>query len=94
MKSINIWNYRTRWELSCRIFTEKNYFVHGVFRRSSAPNTQRIDHLIESKINKENSKFFNLHYGDLTDSNSIIKILQLVKLMEKYIIWLHKAMFK
>ena len=63
---------------------KKNYFVHGVFRRSSAPNTQRIDHLIESKINKENSKFFNLHYGDLTDSNSIIKILQLVKPDEIY----------
>ena len=55
---------------------KKNYFVHGVIRRSSAPNTQRIDHLIESKLNKSKSIKFNLHYGDLTDSLSIFNILK------------------
>ena len=58
---------------------KKNYIVHGVFRRSSAPNTQRIDHLIDSKINKEKSKRFFLHYGDLTDSLGITRIINEIR---------------
>ena len=63
---------------------KKNYIVHGVFRRSSAPNTQRIDHLIDSKINKEKSNKFFLHYGDLTDSLGISRIINEIRPDEIY----------
>lgn len=63
---------------------KKNYFVHGVIRRSSAPNTQRIDHLIDSKLTNSKSAKFNLHYGDLTDTLSIFNILKNVKPNEIY----------
>lgn len=53
---------------------EKGYEVHGIKRRSSMFNTQRIDHLYsdphEDKVN------FHLHYGDLTDSTNLIRIIQ------------------
>ena len=52
------------------LLLKKNYIVHGILRRSSYNNTQRIDHL----INKE--KDFIIHYGDLTDSSNIIKIIK------------------
>lgn len=48
---------------------ERGYSVHGVIRRSSSLNTQRIDHLYHDKYEK-NEKLF-LHYGDLTDSSNI-----------------------
>jgi GDPmannose 4,6-dehydratase len=53
---------------------KKGYFVHGIKRRSSSFNTERIDHLYqdlhEGKVN------FKLHYGDLTDSTNLIRIIQ------------------
>ena len=56
---------------------EKGYEVHGVVRRASVSNTERIDHLIaENKI--------RLHEGDLTDSSSMIRIVSLVKPDEIY----------
>ena len=55
---------------------KKNYFVHGVIRRSSAPNTQRIDHLIDSKLTNSKSAKFNLHYGDLTDTTNVIRLVK------------------
>ncbi len=56
---------------------EKGYEVHGVVRRASVSNTERIDHLIaENKI--------SLHEGDLTDSSSMIRIVSLVKPDEIY----------
>ena len=60
---------------------KKNYIVHGIKRKSSSFNTERIDHIIENK--KFNKKFF-LHYGDLTDSDSIFKIINQVKPDEIY----------
>lgn len=51
----------------------KGYIVHGVRRRSSLLNTQRIDHLSFDK--KYSDKFF-LHYGDLTDSSNITHVIQ------------------
>jgi GDPmannose 4,6-dehydratase len=61
---------------------EKGYEVHGVRRRSSSFNTGRLDHLIK------NSSIFGkrlfLHYGDMTDSSSLIRILQEVKPDEVY----------
>lgn len=60
----------------------KGYEVHGIMRRSSSFNTGRIDHLY-SGIAQE-SKNFHLHYGDLTDANSLIHILANVKPDEVY----------
>jgi len=54
---------------------EKGYVVHGIKRRSSSFNTMRIDHIYEDPHEKPNPKFF-LHYGDLTDSTSLIRIIQ------------------
>ena len=55
----------------------KNYEVHGIKRRSSSFNTARIDHIYEDP-HIENSQFI-LHYGDLTDSTNLIRIIQQVK---------------
>jgi len=53
---------------------EKGYEVHGIKRRSSSFNTQRIDHLYQEK-HRRNNRFF-LHYGDITDSTSMLNIVQ------------------
>jgi GDPmannose 4,6-dehydratase len=58
---------------------EKNYIVHGIKRRSSSFNTSRIDRIFEEK----KSDFF-LHYGDLTDSTNLIRIIQEVQPDEIY----------
>lgn len=55
------------------LLLEKGYNVHGVKRRSSLINTDRIDHLF---FNKKIADRFHLHYGDLTDSSNIIRIIQ------------------
>ena len=61
---------------------KKNYEVHGIKRRASSLNTQRIDHLYQDPHN-ENPNFF-LHYGDLTDSINLMNIIQKVKPDEIY----------
>ncbi len=53
---------------------KKGYIVHGIKRRSSLFNTDRIDHLFESKYRKNN--LFTLHHGDMTDSTSLMHIIQ------------------
>jgi GDPmannose 4,6-dehydratase len=53
---------------------KKGYIVHGVKRRSSSFNTQRIDHLYKDPHDR-NVNFF-MHYGDLTDSTNLIRIVQ------------------
>ena len=60
----------------------KGYIVHGIKRRSSSFNTERIDHLYQDP-HKDDTTFF-LHYGDLTDSSSIYRIIDLVKPDEIY----------
>jgi len=60
----------------------KGYEVHGIRRRSSIFNTQRIDHLINDWHEKDNN--FILHHGDLTDSTNLIRIIQEVKPDEIY----------
>lgn len=52
----------------------KGYIVHGIKRRSSSFNTQRIDHLYVDP-HEEHPRFF-LHYGDLTDSTNLIRVVQ------------------
>lgn len=61
---------------------EKGYEVHGIKRRSSLFNTARIDHLYED-LHEESPRFF-LHYGDLTDSSNLIRIIQQVQPDEIY----------
>ncbi len=61
---------------------EKGYEVHGIKRRSSSFNTQRIDHIFQD-INLENKKF-SLHYGDLTDSLNLTKIIRAIEPNEIY----------
>jgi len=57
------------------LLLEKGYDVHGIVRRSSLINTDRIDHIYDQ---------LNLHYGDLTDSANIIALLQKIKPTEIY----------
>ena len=64
------------------LLLNKNYEVHGIKRRSSSFNTARIDHLYKDK-HKEDVNFF-LHYGDLTDSTNLIRIIQEVQPHEIY----------
>jgi len=61
---------------------EKGYEVHGIIRRASSFNTKRIDHLYTDP-HKENIKLF-LHYGDMTDSSNLNRILEKVKPDEIY----------
>ena len=63
------------------LLLSKNYIVHGVIRKSSTFNTKRIDHIYVDRHNKTN---FFLHYGDLTDSNSIYNIIHKVQPNEVY----------
>jgi GDPmannose 4,6-dehydratase len=60
----------------------KGYEVHGIKRRASLFNTQRVDHIYEDP-HIENSRF-KLHYGDLTDSSNLIRIMQEVQPDEVY----------
>jgi GDPmannose 4,6-dehydratase len=57
------------------LLLQKNYKVHGIVRRSSLINTHRIDHIYDS---------INLHYGDLTDSTNLVRVIQQVQPDEIY----------
>ncbi|MCG9709920.1 GDP-mannose 4,6-dehydratase [Pseudoalteromonas sp. Isolate3] len=61
---------------------EKGYEVHGIKRRASSFNTERVDHIYQD-IHEENPKFF-LHYGDLTDTSNLTRILKEVQPDEVY----------
>ena len=63
------------------LLLKKNYIVHGLIRKSSSFNTKRIDHIYVDRHNKTN---FFLHYGDLTDSNSIYNLIHRIKPTEIY----------
>jgi GDPmannose 4,6-dehydratase len=56
------------------LLLKKGYIVHGIKRRSSLFNTERIDHLYQDP--HESNVHFKLHYGDLTDSTNLIRIIQ------------------
>ena len=60
----------------------KGYMVHGIKRRSSLFNTDRIDHLYQDP--HEANVSFHLHYGDLTDATNMIRIIQEVQPDEIY----------
>jgi GDPmannose 4,6-dehydratase len=61
---------------------EKGYEVHGVKRRASSFNTERVDHIYQD-VHEENPKFF-LHYGDLTDTSNLTRVLKEVQPDEVY----------
>ena len=61
---------------------EKKYVVHGVKRRTSLLNTDRIDHLYQDP--HVDNRNFVLHYGDMTDSSSLLHIIQKVQPDEIY----------
>lgn len=64
------------------LLLEKGYEVHGVIRRSSLPNTGRIDHL--NRDDNNGMKRYILHYGDLTDTSNLVRIIQEVQPNEIY----------
>lgn len=65
---------------------QKGYEVHGILRRSSSFNTGRIEHLYfdEWVRDMKQKRTINLHYGDMTDSSSLIRIIQSVQPDEIY----------
>jgi GDPmannose 4,6-dehydratase len=64
------------------LLLEKGYVVHGIKRRASSFNTERVDHLYQDP-HVSNRNFF-LHYGDLTDSSNLVRIVQQVQPDEIY----------
>lgn len=64
------------------LLLEKGYEVHGMKRRASSFNSSRIDHLYQDVHNKKSR--FKLHYGDLTDSSNIIRLIQEIQPDEIY----------
>ena len=65
---------------------DKGYEVHGIIRRSSSFNTGRIEHLYfdEWVRDMKRKRLINLHYGDMTDSSSLIRIIQEIQPDEIY----------
>jgi len=64
------------------LLLDKGYIVHGLKRRSSSFNTQRIDHLYQDP-HSENPRFI-LHYGDMTDSTNLIRLIKEIRPEEIY----------
>ena len=64
------------------LLLSKNYLVHGIKRRTSLINTARIDNIYESNLKKK--KDFFLHYGDMTDGLSLLRIIKKIKPDEIY----------
>ena len=64
------------------LLLEKNYEVHGIKRRSSSFNTQRVDHLYQDP--HEENQLFKMHYGDLTDSTNLIRLIKEIEPDEIY----------
>ncbi len=64
------------------LLLEKGYEVHGIKRRASSYNTERVDHLYQDP--HEDDRRFILHYGDLTDATNLIRIIQEVSPDEIY----------
>ncbi len=64
------------------LLLKKNYIIHGVKRRSSSANTERIDHIFDS-FDFSNKNFF-IHYGDISDGTSTLNIINKIKPNEIY----------
>jgi GDPmannose 4,6-dehydratase len=68
--------------LLAELLLDKGYIVHGIKRRSSLINTDRVDHLYQDP--HESNVRFSMHYGDLTDATNLIRIVQEVQPDEIY----------
>jgi GDPmannose 4,6-dehydratase len=66
-----------------QLLLDKGYEVHGIKRRSSSFNTERIDHLYTDPHAQHGRRLF-LHYGDLTDSTNLIRVVQAIRPDEIY----------
>ena len=66
------------------LLMSKGYKVHGIIRRSSSFNTARIEHLYSNPITHHADCTFNLHYGDMTDSSCLIKLISTIQPTEVY----------
>jgi len=64
------------------LLLSKGYSVHGIKRRASSFNTERIDHLFQEVQNK--NSHFKVHYGDVTDSTNLIKLVSDIRPDEIY----------
>ena len=64
------------------LLLRKNYIVHGIKRRSSSINTERVDHIFEEVLKK--NKKFSLHHGDMNDYVSLLRIIKETKPNEVY----------
>ena len=64
------------------LLLKKGYEAHGIKRRASSFNTQRVDHFYEDP--HETDRRFVMHYGDLTDATNLIRIIQKIKPDEIY----------
>ncbi|MDC0304166.1 GDP-mannose 4,6-dehydratase, partial [Flavobacteriales bacterium] len=76
------YNFNSDGAYLSELLLSKGYEVHGIKRRSSQFNTERVDHLYQDPHEKDVR--FKLHYGDLTDSNCITRIIQEVQPDEIY----------
>ncbi|KAF5294140.1 hypothetical protein FQA39_LY13511 [Lamprigera yunnana] len=65
------------------LLLKKGYQVHGIIRRASSFNTSRIEHLYDDRYNHQGGKM-HLHYGDLTDSSCLVKIIKEIQPTEIY----------
>ena len=75
-ESIYYWYNWSRWLLLIKTIIRKGYEVHGTIRRNSSINTDRIDPLISQYGNDGQLK---LHYSDLSDSTSLINLINKIK---------------
>lgn len=64
------------------LLLEKGYEVHGIKRRASSFNTERVDHIYQDRHHYDPN--FILHYGDLTDTSNLIRLIQEIKPDEVY----------
>lgn len=62
---------------------DKGYEVHGIIRRASTFNTSRIEHLYSNPVSHKEGKM-KLHYGDMTDSSCLVKIIGNIRPSEIY----------
>lgn len=66
------------------LLLSKGYRVHGIIRRSSSFNTARIEHLYSNPVTHNGDSTFKLHYGDMTDSSCLIKLITMIQPTEIY----------
>ncbi|KAL3982822.1 GDP-mannose 46-dehydratase [Acanthocheilonema viteae] len=66
------------------LLLSKGYEVHGIIRRSSSFNTARIEHLYSNPVTHNTDSSFTLHYGDMTDSSCLIKLVSQIQPTEVY----------